>query len=110
MTQIENEKELKKVISENQAIILYFSGDNCSVCKVLKPKIETEVSKNFPKMKLFEIKIDISKELSSQFSVFSIPTIVVLFDKKEFKRYGRNISLSLFIEEIRRIYNLMDGT
>ena len=56
MIQIENEKELKKVISENQAIILYFSGDNCSVCKVLKPKIETEVSKNFPKMKLFEIK------------------------------------------------------
>ena len=55
MTQIENEKELKKAISENQAIILYFSGDNCSVCKVLKPKIETEVSKNFPKMKLFEI-------------------------------------------------------
>ena len=83
MTQIENEKELKKAISENQAIILYFSGDNCSVCKVLKPKIETEVSKNFPKMKLFEIKTDISKEFSSQFSVFSIPTIVVLFDKKE---------------------------
>ncbi len=82
MTQIENEKELKKAISENQAIILYFSGDNCSVCKVLKPKIETEVSKNFPKMKLFEIKTDISKELSSQFSVSSIPTIVVLFDKK----------------------------
>ena len=110
MIKIDNLDEMNDNINNSKSILIYFSGENCSVCKVLKPKIETEVSKNFPKMKLFEIKTDISKELSSQFSVFSIPTIVVLFDKKEFKRYGRNISLSLFIEEIRRIYNLMDGT
>ena len=107
MTQIENEKELKKVISENQAIILYFSGDNCSVCKVLKPKIEEEVIKNFPNFKLYEIKTDIYKELTSQFTVFSIPTTIIFFDKKEFKRYGRNMSIPLFLEEIQRPYNLM---
>lgn len=107
MVQIENEEELKSVINENEAIILYFSGNDCSVCKVLKPKIENEVLKNFPKIKLFEIKADIFKELSSQFNVFSIPTTVVIFDKKEFKRYGRNISLSLFVDEVKRIYDLM---
>ena len=107
MTQIENEKELKKAISENQAIILYFSGENCSVCKVLKPKIEEEITKHYPKFKLFEVKTDISVELTAQCMIFSIPTIIIYFDKQEFKRYGRNISIPLFIDELKRPYNLM---
>ena len=107
MTQIENEKELKKAISENQAIILYFSGDNCSVCKVLKPKIEEEIKKAFPKFELFEIKTDLDKEITAHFMIFSIPTTLIFFDSKEFKRYGRNMSVALFIEELKRPYNLI---
>ena len=42
-----------------------------------------------------------------QFTVFSIPTVLIFFDRKEFKRYGRNISIPLFIEELERPYNLM---
>ena len=90
-----------------EPVLIYFSGENCSVCKVLKPKIEQEVIKNFPKFKLYEVKTDIYKELTSQFTVFSIPTVLIFFDRKEFKRYGRNISIPLFIEELERPYNLM---
>lgn len=107
MIEITSKEQLEKEISENDAILLYFSGENCSVCKVLKPKIEEEVLKNFPEFRLYEIKTDIYKELTSQFTVFSIPTVLIFFDRKEFKRYGRNISIPLFIEELERPYNLM---
>ena len=44
---------IKKEIDSKEPILIYFSGENCSVCKVLKPKIEEEVRINFQKMKIF---------------------------------------------------------
>lgn len=106
MTQILTNNEINKEISTGEPVLIYFSGKACSVCQVLKPKIEDEISKNFPKMKIYEVKADISKEIASNFSVFSIPTILVFFDSKEFFREGRNISVSRFVEELKRPYHL----
>ena len=35
-------------------------------------------------MKLLEVKTDESLELTAQFMVFSIPTTIIYFDKKEY--------------------------
>ena len=107
ISQIQTIEQINSVINTGEPVLIYFSGENCSVCKVLKPKIEQEVIKNFPKFKLYEVKTDIYKELTSQFTVFSIPTVLIFFDRKEFKRYGRNMSVPLFIEELKRPYILM---
>ena len=107
MKQIEKLEELQNSINTGNPVLVYFSGENCSVCKVLKPKIEDEIKENFPKMKICEVQTDLYKELTAYFMVFSLPTILVYFDKKEFKRYGRNISIPIFIEELKRPYNLI---
>lgn len=104
---IDNLQQLLNNINTGEPVLVYFSGENCSVCKVLKPKIEEEVLKQFPKFKLFEVKTDLNKEITSHFTVFSIPTTLIFFDSKEFKRVGRNMSVALFIEELKRPYNLM---
>lgn len=107
MLEIKTIEQINKQIDSKEPILIYFSGENCSVCKVLKPKIEEEISKEFPKIKMFEVKTDLSLELTAQFMVFSIPTTIIYFDSKEFKRYGRNMSVPLFIEELKRPYKLM---
>ncbi len=107
MNQIQNLQQLKDNINTGEPVLIYFSGENCSVCKVLKPKIEEQINKNFDKFNLYEVKTDIHKEITSHFTVFSIPTILVYFDTKEFRRIGRNMSVPLFIEELKRPYNLM---
>ncbi|MBU3015319.1 thioredoxin family protein [Poseidonibacter lekithochrous] len=99
--------EVENIINTGNPVLIYFSGENCSVCKVLKPKIEEEISKNFPLFDLIEVQTDLHKEITSHFTVFSIPTMLIFLDKKEFFRRGRNISVSMFMEEIRRPYNLM---
>lgn len=104
---IEKFEELQNIINTGNPVLIYFSGENCSVCKVLKPKIEEEIKRNFSKFELFEVKTDISVELTAQFMIFSIPTIMIYFDKKEFKRYGRNMSIVEFTKELQRPYNLM---
>lgn len=106
MNQIQSLQKLQNKINTGEPVLVYFSGENCSVCKVLKPKINNAVKENFPKIELYEVKADISKEIASNFSVFSIPTILVFFDSKEFKRVGRNLSVTRFIDELKRPYSL----
>ena len=107
MKQVQNLQNLQNSINTGKPVLVYFSGENCSVCKVLKPKIEQEVSTRFPLFEIFEVQTDMHKEITSFFTVFSIPTTLVFFDKKEFFRKGRNISVSFFMEEINRPYKLM---
>jgi len=106
MRNLNSLNEVNEIINSSSAVLLYFSGKNCSVCNALKPKIEYEVTNYLPKIDIYEVKADIYKQIASNFSVFSIPTILVFFDSKEFKRVGRNISISNFIEELRRPYDL----
>ena len=107
MKKIQNLEQLQSRINTGNPVLIYFSGENCSVCKVLKPKIDEGIKDNFPLFEIYEVETDIHKEITSHFTVFSIPTMLVFFDKKEFFRRGRNISVSMFIEEIKRPYNLM---
>ncbi|MGM0519563.1 MAG: thioredoxin family protein [Campylobacterota bacterium] len=103
---VDSKEQIEDIISKGEPVLIYFSGKNCSVCEALKPKVEQKIREQFPKFKLCEIKADMHKELSSHFTVFSIPTITVFFDKKEFIRYGRNVSVPLLLEKIERPYRL----
>ena len=107
MLKIQSIEQIQREIDAKEPILIYFSGENCSVCKVLKPKIEEEIKREFPEMKIFEVQTDLCREITAHFMIFSIPTTLVFFDSKEFKRYGRNMSVPLFIEELRRPYNLI---
>ncbi|PLY07860.1 MAG: thioredoxin [Arcobacter sp.] len=106
MIQVSTKSDIDKFISTGEPVLIYFSGENCSVCKVLKPKIDEVIPENFPKMKTYEVKADIYKEIARSFSVFSIPTILVFFDSKEFFRKGRNLSIQQFVNELKRPYTL----
>ena len=106
MKQIQNLHELKEYINTGLPVLIYFSGENCSVCTSLKPKIQNQISHNFKNFKTFEVKSELHKDIASHFTVFSIPTTLVFFDKKEFMRVGRNISIANFINDIRRVYKI----
>lgn len=93
-------------IKENAAVTVYFSGEYCSVCQVLKPKIHDAISENFPKMNFLEIKTEQFPKTCAELKIFSIPTILVYLDGKEFAKYGRNISIAQFIENTKRPYEL----
>jgi len=99
-------EELNNQIKSNDALLVYFSGTNCGVCKVLKPKITQAFTENYPKIKQIEINIDENIELARQFNIYAMPSILVYFDSKEFARKERNISVEGFINEIARPYNL----
>lgn len=110
MKKVSDFEQVQSILKENDAVLLYFSGESCSVCKVLKPKITQSFTETFPKIKLIEIPTDEALETTAKFGVFSLPIMILYVEQKEFLKRGRNVSVPLFIEEVRRIYELYFGS
>ncbi len=99
--------EIEAAITTNAASLLYFSTETCNVCKVLRPKISELIRNEFPLFKLYYINIELSPVLAGQFRIFSIPTVLVYFDGKEFFRKSRNIHTGELAGDIGRPYSLL---
>ncbi|MFW5877981.1 MAG: thioredoxin family protein [bacterium] len=106
-TSITLQDEIEKAISTNNAALIYFSAPHCNVCKVLKPKLAEMFQDEFPEIKLFYVDVENAPVLSGQFSIFTIPTILVFFEAKEYMRKSRNIGLSELERELERPYRLL---
>ncbi len=106
-TQLYTLEEIENAIATNPASLFYFSSDSCNVCKVLRPKVAELLEEEFSLFSLYYVNIEQSPLLAGQFRIFSIPSLVVFFDGKEFFRKSRNISIAELAEEIRRPYSLL---
>ena len=107
MIEINNKEKILEILEKSNCVLLYFGATNCSVCEVLRPKIQMNSSVNFSKMTQYYINSNQNLDITSFFNIFSSPTILVFFEGKEFKRYGRNISLDIFNSEIKRLYEMV---
>jgi thioredoxin 1 len=107
MVGIYNIQELQELITREKGLVLYFSSDSCSVCKVLKPKVKDLLQEQFPKMISRYVDIEKSPVISGQFRIFTIPTILIFFEGKEQLRYSRNISMHQLEESISRPYGMI---
>ena len=94
-------------IKSDKALLLYFSSESCSVCKVLKPKVAELLLEKFPRMSSLYVDTEKSPVIAGQFRVFTIPTILICFDGKEQFRYSRNISMHQLEAAIERPYELI---
>jgi thioredoxin-like negative regulator of GroEL len=99
-------QELEEQIKSNEALMVYFSGIDCGVCEVLKPKVKEMMEQNFPKIKQVFVNAHENQECAANFNVFTIPTVLVFLDGKEFIRKSRNLSIPAFKEELQRPYDL----
>ncbi len=96
---------INELITRYGIEILYFSTESCSVCKVLKPKIKEIVNK-YNNINFVYINTEMHLETSANYSVFTVPTIILTIDGKEYQRFNRNMSLATFSETIDRYFNL----
>ena len=99
--------DIQLIIEENQAVLLYFYNDNCAPCKALRPKVQELVQEEFPLMKMFLINAEQFPETVAAFGVFASPTLIVLFEQKEYIRESKNISISELYNKIDRIYSMI---
>jgi thiol-disulfide isomerase/thioredoxin len=101
------EIDLDKEIAENEAMLVYFSHDDCNVCKVLKPKVQELLEDSFPGMKFVYVNTHKQPDEAASKQVFAVPTILVYFEQREYFRFGRNVSLGELEAAIARPYGFM---
>ncbi len=98
---------INQTLNSNDAVMLYFSAPTCNVCHALKPKLVEAIVDQFPTFVIESIDISQTPEIASHFSVFTIPTVLVFFQGREFLRKSRHMSIGEVIDSIERPYNLM---
>lgn len=106
MRSLKSAEEYSDFLKNNSASLIYFSTDECSVCKVLKPKLELFITKNFPNIETCYINTLIMTETAAQNNVFTVPTIILFFNGKEYLRKSRSINFDEFESDLNRLYKL----
>ena len=99
--------EIQDIIDQNLAVMLYFSAPTCNVCHALKPKLFDAIQSNFEVFEIVSIDTSVSQEIAAHFSVFSIPTVLIFLDGREFLRKSRHMSVDEVVREIKRPYEIM---
>jgi thioredoxin-like negative regulator of GroEL len=100
-------EELQNRIRTEVGVLLYFSGENCNVCHALRPKFKELFDTEFPQLKQIYLDAHENVEISAHFQVFSVPTMMVFMDGREFVREGRSVSLYQLKEKLSRPYKMM---
>ncbi len=98
---------MNHIIKDDLAVMIYFSGQGCGVCKVLQPKIKQAFDKYYPLIKQYYFDIEEYKEFAISHNVFSMPTVLVFLDGKEFIRKSRNMSVDGIVNDLKRPYSLL---
>ena len=100
-------QNIEKIIEDNMAVLVYFSAPSCNVCHALKPKLLDAIDQNFKELKIVSVDISKQQDIAPHFRVFSIPTILVFLDGREFLRKSRYMSIHDVIQDIKRPYEIM---
>ncbi|WP_412985522.1 thioredoxin family protein [Pontimicrobium sp. IMCC45349] len=88
--------------------LLYFSGEHCGVCKVLKPKLIEQVSTHFPEVKINIIDVQQEQALAAQHLVFTLPVVLIMVEGKEQYRFARSFSVMEVLDKLERLENLIN--
>jgi len=100
MAELLNDNNFEEKISTG-IVLCYFGASWCQPCKVVSPIIE-EISEERKDVGVYKVNVEDNPEVSVQFAVRSIPTIMVFKDGAVFDK----ITGSAFKEDIN---NLIDA-
>ena len=100
-------EEVQNIIRQEVGVLLYFSGEKCNVCHALRPKFKELFDAEFPLIKQIYLDAHENPEISAHYQVFSVPTMLVFLDGREFVREGRAVSMHKLTEQLMRPYKMM---
>lgn len=99
--------ELDLIIRSKIALLIWFSHDDCSVCKALLPKVLKMRDVSFPKIDIVYCDTTKTPDIAAYYSIFTVPAMLLFFEGREHIREIRNFSIRQVEEQINRLYSLV---
>lgn len=79
---VDNNEFQTEVINSNGVVLVDFFATWCGPCKMVAPVLETLSSEMEGKVTILKVDIDQSKQLTQQYKIMSVPTMMVFKDGK----------------------------
>lgn len=86
---------------KNKVVLVDFFAEWCMPCLMLAPVIE-ELSEKMKGLKFGKVNIDESADIAEQFSVMSVPTLILFKDGKEIDRFVGAVPADVLEEKIKK--------
>lgn len=102
----ESLEEILHSIKDNKLSLILASTKNCEVCTSIEPRVEYLVNK-YPNINYKHIFIDLMIKASGEFTIFTVPTIIMFAQGKEVHRESRFIDFQNLEFEISRWYDYL---
>lgn len=93
----------REVLDSNEPVLVDFYADWCGPCKMMGPIVEELAEKLQGKAKVGKVNVDENQDLAMEYTVMSIPTLIIFRDGKEAKRFvgvrDKNELLNEFLKD-----------
>lgn len=80
------------LLRQHELVLAYCSTPACSVCKVLRPKVELLIDE-LGDWRFIYIDITESQEFAGQNLIFTVPTLLLFVQGREVRRFSRHFGL-----------------
>ena len=77
----------ERLLKECKVVLADFWAEWCGPCKMVEPIVEELAQRFAGKVAVTKVNVDENSDLSFEYGVMSIPTIIVFSKGKEFKRF-----------------------
>jgi len=108
MIELFNMTEIQNKMNSKGFHLFYLSRPECGVCAAVKAKVN-EMIKKYPLVETYYVNLNTVPEAAGQYSIFTIPAILLYADGREMIREARYLSVSSLDDQIDRYYSLAFG-
>lgn len=95
-------EEAKQLIQAENLLLMFIYGETCSVCHAVLPQIKLMID-SFDAIKSIQINHEHVPAVASEFTVFTVPVVLLFLEGKEVLRQARFIDRDLLKHQLNTI-------
>ena len=97
-----NENEFEDLIKDNKLVFIDFFATWCPPCKMLSPILDDVYEEMKDKVEMVKINVDENENISRQFQIISIPTMIIFKDGEPVSRVVGYRDYEMIVSEIEK--------
>ncbi|GGF25200.1 thioredoxin-like protein YdfQ [Halobacillus andaensis] len=106
MKQAHSIEEVREHVNQEMLSLVYISQPGCTVCHSLLPQVE-DLLTDFSRIRPIHVDAAEVKEIAGEYTVFTVPVVILLSEGKELERMARFVPLGELHEKLVKYNQLI---